>query len=65
MVQRRSAGVRRFRCSGGYLGWGLAVEHHCGMGNPLVCSGKWIWGSVVACGGAGRPWVAGVPHAST
>ena len=53
LLWRRSAGVRRFRRSGGYLGWGLAVELYCGMGNPRVCSDKRIWGSGHGCGGAG------------
>ena len=34
-------------------------------GEPFWANWAADWGSVVACGGAGRPWVAGVPHAST
>ena len=35
------------------MGWGLAVELYCGMGNPRVCSDKRIWDSGHGCGGAG------------
>ena len=34
-------------------------------GEPFWANWAADWGSVVACGGAGRPWVAGVPHSST
>ena len=34
-------------------------------GEPFWANWVADWGSVVACGGAGRPWVAGVTHAST
>ena len=32
--RRRARRRRPIRRSGGYLGWGLAVELYCGMGNP-------------------------------
>ena len=34
-------------------------------GEPFWANWMADWAWVVACGGAGRPWVAGVPHSST